>query len=151
MHRLVRVFDWRTCSRVENVVPRLINYCSNASSTGLFAIIFLTLERKVHFSAFLGVQKLLDELTNSVNPNQTSRSGFRLFAQAWLFEYREQNQHKTVESQMLTLTMIWANIADDKLMIFYTNSMEWQIFFFSGKNKKQISKNVVCWTFYPAC
>ena len=83
----------------------------------------------------------------------------------------------TAGTRRLTITTLWVDSADDKLMIFFLFFLENRIWhfmqivsvenriwhfmqeticmkyqsLFSRKNKKKIFENVVCWNFYPAC
>ena len=95
----------------------------------------------------------------------------RNLPKAWLsikllFPVKTVTEFLSVASKRLIFTTLWANSADNKLMVFFLLFPEnkiWQILqiisietilicmkyqiLFSGKNKK----NVVCWIFYPEC
>ena len=103
----------------------------------------------------------------------------KLTEQNWNLHSRHQLLHDISSSKILThnilhkafftLTMLWANSADDKLMMFFLffprkedltlhanclprRQFAWNVkSYFQGKIIKVFKNVVVCWNFYPVC
>ena len=103
-------------------------------------IIAVTLKNQV--STILMQMTLMD--WHVINLNSSSSSSYVGFVLAI------SDHTKTV----LTLTVLWANLADDKLMMFFFflgRQFAWNVKSCFLENIRKLIQNVVIWNVYPAC